>query len=66
MVILGICDYSDTHKNDTWQGYAAATAAAYAKEVLDVIPAAELSSMPTADEPDSVQGDPKVSGSIPL
>jgi nucleoside phosphorylase len=27
-VIRGICDYSDTHKNDVWQGYAAATAAA--------------------------------------
>jgi hypothetical protein len=24
VVIRGICDYSDTHKNDTWQGYAAA------------------------------------------
>jgi nucleoside phosphorylase len=40
IVIRGICDYSDTHKNDIWQGYAAATAAAYAKELLDVIPAA--------------------------
>jgi hypothetical protein len=31
VVIRGICDYSDTHKNDILQGYAAATAAAYAK-----------------------------------
>jgi nucleoside phosphorylase len=38
VVIRGICDYSDTHKNDRWQGYAAATAAAYAKELLNVIP----------------------------
>jgi nucleoside phosphorylase len=38
VVIRGICDYSDTHKNDAWQGYAAATAAAYAKELLCVIP----------------------------
>jgi nucleoside phosphorylase len=45
VVIRGICDYSDTHKNDMWQGYAAAVAAAYAKELLDVIPAAELSSI---------------------
>jgi nucleoside phosphorylase len=44
VVIRGICDYSDTHKNDIWQGYAAATAAAYAKELLDVIPAVELPS----------------------
>ena len=36
LVIRGICDYSDTHKNDLWQGYAAATAAAYAKELLQI------------------------------
>jgi nucleoside phosphorylase len=36
LVIRGICDYCDTHKNDRWQGYAAATAAAYAKELLGV------------------------------
>ncbi|KAF4340762.1 hypothetical protein FBEOM_5323 [Fusarium beomiforme] len=34
LVIRGICDYSDTHKNKKWQGYAALTAAAYAKELL--------------------------------
>ena len=37
VVIRGICDYSDTHKNFDWQSYAAATAAAYAKELLAVI-----------------------------
>lgn len=42
VVIRGICDYADSHKNDRWQGYAAATAAAYAKELLEVIPCAEL------------------------
>ena len=36
--IRGICDYSDTHKNKMWQDYAAATAAAYARELLEVIP----------------------------
>jgi nucleoside phosphorylase len=34
LVIRGICDYSDTHKNKEWQGYAAMVAAAYAKDVL--------------------------------
>ncbi|KAJ5639366.1 purine and uridine phosphorylase [Penicillium longicatenatum] len=29
LVIRGICDYSDSHKNKLWQEYAAATAAAY-------------------------------------
>jgi hypothetical protein len=39
LVIRGICDYADSHKNKQWQGYAAATAAAYAKELLSFIPA---------------------------
>ncbi|KAJ5903977.1 hypothetical protein N7504_006360 [Penicillium tannophilum] len=34
LVIRGICDYSDTHKNKEWQGYAAMTAATYAKDLL--------------------------------
>ncbi|KAK6501959.1 hypothetical protein TWF481_009777 [Arthrobotrys musiformis] len=34
LVIRGICDYSDAGKNDVWQEYAAATAAAYAKLLL--------------------------------
>jgi nucleoside phosphorylase len=37
LVIRGICDYSDSHKNKQWQEYAAATAAAYAKELLMII-----------------------------
>ena len=36
--IRGICDYSDSHKDKVWQDYAAATAAAYARELLEVIP----------------------------
>ncbi|KAF5545149.1 ankyrin 3 [Fusarium mexicanum] len=35
--IRGICDYSDSHKNKEWQRYAAATAAAYARELLTVL-----------------------------
>jgi len=38
LVIRGICDYSDTHKNKEWQGYAAMAAAAYAKDLLYRIP----------------------------
>ncbi|KAK7402473.1 hypothetical protein QQX98_011774 [Neonectria punicea] len=40
--IRGICDYSDSHKNKEWQRYAAATAAAYARELLGVLPIAEV------------------------
>jgi hypothetical protein len=38
-VIRGICDYADSHKNKSWQSYAAATAAAVAKEILSHVPA---------------------------
>lgn len=34
LIIRGICDYSDTHKNKAWQGYAAMAAATYAKDLL--------------------------------
>lgn len=34
LVIRGICDYSDTHKNKEWQGYAAMAASAFAKDLL--------------------------------
>jgi len=38
LVIRGICDYCDSHKNKQWQGYAALTAAAYAKLLLSFVP----------------------------
>jgi nucleoside phosphorylase len=50
LVIRGICDYADSHKNKKWQPYAAGTAAAYAKEVLLVIPAAEVAKTQTVNE----------------
>ncbi|KAK5056146.1 hypothetical protein LTR84_012699 [Exophiala bonariae] len=34
LVIRGICDYADSHKNKEWQGYAAMVAAAYSKDLL--------------------------------
>ncbi|KAB8209117.1 hypothetical protein BDV34DRAFT_31716 [Aspergillus parasiticus] len=48
LVIRGICDYCDTHKNDRWQKYAAATAAAYAKELLQVTDALDIQNTPEA------------------
>ncbi|KAL3482117.1 nucleoside phosphorylase domain-containing protein [Aspergillus californicus] len=42
LVIRGICDYADSHKNKRWQPYAAATAAAYMKELLTIIPTAQI------------------------
>lgn len=37
LVIRGICDYCDSHKQKQWQGYAALTAAAYTKVLLSVV-----------------------------
>ncbi|KAK7452450.1 hypothetical protein Landi51_04338 [Colletotrichum acutatum] len=39
--IRGICDYADSHKNKIWQRYAAAAAAACAREILSVLPSAD-------------------------
>ncbi|KAI4206290.1 MAG: hypothetical protein LQ346_001186 [Caloplaca aetnensis] len=41
LVIRGICDYADSHKDKGWQRYAALTAAAYAKKLLSTIPGSE-------------------------
>ena len=42
LVVRCICDYADSHKSDRWQRYAAATAAAYAKELLGYVPSQDL------------------------
>ncbi|RVX67490.1 hypothetical protein B0A52_08843 [Exophiala mesophila] len=38
LVIRGISNYADTHKNDEWQAFAAAIASAYAKDLLKLVP----------------------------
>lgn len=48
LVIRGICDYADSHKNKEWQGYASVVAAAYAKELLLVVPVDQVESTPAA------------------
>jgi nucleoside phosphorylase len=50
LVIRGICDYTDSHKNKRWQPYAAATAAAYAKELLGVLKKQEVDELKRASE----------------
>ena len=42
LVIRGISDYADSRKNDRWKAYAAATAAAFAKTLLKIIPPLEV------------------------
>jgi nucleoside phosphorylase len=57
LVIRGICDYADSHKNKRWQEYAAAMAAAYAKDLLHVIPGSRVARTQTAAEVTSLAGE---------
>ncbi|TVY13939.1 Vegetative incompatibility protein HET-E-1 [Lachnellula arida] len=50
LVIRGICDYCDTHKNYSWQRYAATVAAAFAKELLGFVTPSQVDDMPPAIE----------------
>ncbi|KAH8802898.1 nucleoside phosphorylase domain-containing protein [Xylogone sp. PMI_703] len=50
IVIRGICDYADSQKNKDWQEYAAAMAAAYAKEFLEYIQPTDLDGERTAKD----------------
>ncbi|CEO61082.1 Putative Ankyrin repeat protein [Penicillium brasilianum] len=43
IVIRGVCDYADSHRNEHWQGYAALTAASYTKELLCYVPIGHIS-----------------------
>ncbi|PLN80578.1 WD40-repeat-containing domain protein [Aspergillus taichungensis] len=43
IVIRGICDYADGHKNKQWQNYAALAAASYTKELLNYVPRFQVS-----------------------
>jgi nucleoside phosphorylase len=38
LVIRGICDYADSHKNKVWQEYVAIAAVAYARDLLQFVP----------------------------
>ncbi|KAK6496960.1 hypothetical protein TWF481_001940 [Arthrobotrys musiformis] len=54
LVIRGICDYADSHKNKQWQEYSAAVAAAYAKEILS---SALPGGLELVSDPDVTNGD---------
>lgn len=62
LVIRGICDYSDSHKNNRWQEYAAAVAAAYAKELLLVIQPEVVDTVPEVQHATGVHPQPASSG----
>ncbi|KAB8217056.1 purine and uridine phosphorylase [Aspergillus novoparasiticus] len=61
LVIRGISDYADSHKNRAWQGYAAVAASACAKELLLMISADRINSIPRAQ----VKVSDSASGPVP-
>ncbi|KAJ9300709.1 hypothetical protein DTO271G3_1873 [Paecilomyces variotii] len=50
LVIRGVCDYCDSHKNDEWHNYAALAAAAYAREMLLVLKPRKVDALPSWTE----------------
>lgn len=50
IVIRGICDYADSHKNKEWQEHAAAVAAAFGKELLGYIQPSDFDRERTAKD----------------
>jgi nucleoside phosphorylase len=50
LVIRGICDYADSHKNDEWQRYSALTAAGFAKEFLECVEPSAVENTPELHE----------------
>ncbi|KAL4778668.1 putative wd40 protein [Aspergillus varians] len=50
LVVRGICDYADTHKQDTWHHYAAAVAAAYCKTLLRKVDSQEVEEVTSMKE----------------
>ncbi|KAF6811252.1 pfs domain-containing protein [Colletotrichum sojae] len=55
IVVKGVCDYADSHKNKKWQPHAAAAAAAVAKALLDLYIKTDKPGdvRPTSNEPAS-------------
>ncbi|GAB7365990.1 hypothetical protein MBLNU230_g7317t1 [Neophaeotheca triangularis] len=69
IVIRGVCDYADSHKNKRWQRYAAMTAACYAKELLGELDPHGVEEMQLAgnnyDVPFSLKGVPAIDNFVP-
>ncbi|KFG85253.1 hypothetical protein MANI_114843 [Metarhizium anisopliae] len=62
LVVRGICDYCDTHKQDDWHYYASAVAAAYARIILLHIPGQQVKHLEHMGE--TLKKDPEESPDI--
>ena len=56
LIIRGIANYADSHKDDSWQNYAAGTAAAFAREFLFTIQPQDISETMTQRKTQEQQG----------
>ncbi|KAL4981366.1 hypothetical protein BDW68DRAFT_183564 [Aspergillus falconensis] len=50
LVVRGICDYADSHKQDNWHYYAAAVAAAYCRALLLKVGSQDVGEVPSMKE----------------
>ncbi|KAL6826777.1 ankyrin repeat-containing domain protein [Trichoderma sp. SZMC 28015] len=50
IAIRGISDYADSKKNDHWRGYAASIAAAFTKELLQIVRPTQIEGEPSAKD----------------
>ncbi|KAF3916709.1 Ankyrin-1 [Dactylellina cionopaga] len=50
IIIRGISNYADSHKNEAWEGRAAAVAAAFAKELLGYLQVGDIEQEPSLKE----------------
>ncbi|KAK6507635.1 hypothetical protein TWF481_006061 [Arthrobotrys musiformis] len=51
LVIRGISNYADSHKNDSWRNRAIAAASVYAKALITIIRPEDVDELPKADKP---------------
>lgn len=58
LVIRGISDYANSHKNKKWQPYAATAAAAYAKELILTVSTNPSNHPPTTQEQNTMSSSP--------
>ncbi|WAO84617.1 PNP-UDP-1 domain-containing protein [Fusarium falciforme] len=56
IIVQGICDYADSHKNKHWQNFAAATAASVAKALVEEYPRTDKPS--NSRQQESLEDDP--------
>ncbi|THC87237.1 hypothetical protein EYZ11_013317 [Aspergillus tanneri] len=62
IIIRGICDYADLHRNKQWQGYAALAAASYTKELLSYVPRGQVSQEKLVAEISTLAGELRLLG----